>query len=295
MEITTDLTLDLKKPNINTIVHAKQNDKLTRYLSASLMNGPQEWTPPANIMSAVRFKKADGTGGFYDTDEQNNPAVVYSGNKARITLAEQVISFPGPVLMELNIYNSQQEKLTTFYWVVEVEESVLQDTEIISTSYFNILSQQIADILGRVGSIAELEAYAEGIPYGEGTHVEVTGGTGAQDPYILHFYIEEGRDAEASVEKSGYVVTIRTDDAEHGEKAETITEPQLKVTKTDDVVKITATDVDGTTEETLLSGTIRLATFHIDTTTGQLVMTAPSDYSEVVFSINSAGFLIADY
>lgn len=194
MEITTDLTLDLKRPNINTIVHAKQNDRLSRFLNAELMDGAQEWNLPQNVMFTIRYKKADGTRGFYDVDEDGNAAVeVISGNKVKITLAEQAISAPGHVLMELNMYNGSGEKLTTFIWIVLVEESALPDEEIESTDYFNILTRQITEVLGKIDAVAGITAQAHSIPYGDETYVVVTGGTGREDPYLLDFYIESAR------------------------------------------------------------------------------------------------------
>lgn len=193
MQITTDIVLDLKRPNINTIVHAKQNDKLSRYVNAALMDGPQPWTPPAGVLATVRFKKPDGHAGFYDVDENEDPAVVFTGSTAKITLAEQAISCPGNVLMELTMYTAAGERLSTFLFVLEVEESALTDEEIESTDYYSILTIQIAEVLAKIDSVAGITAEAESIPYGEETYVVVTGGTGTEDPYFLHFYIESAR------------------------------------------------------------------------------------------------------
>lgn len=194
MEIVSDLTLDLRRPNINTIVHAKQNDRLSRFIYAALMDGAEEWTPPEHVMFTIRYKKADGTRGFYDVDENDDAAVeVISGNKVKITLAEQSISAPGPVLMELNMYNGEGEKLTTFLWIIQVEESALPDEEIESTDYFNVLTRQITEVLGKIDAVAGITAQAQSIPYGEETYVVVTGGTSREDPYLLNFYIESAR------------------------------------------------------------------------------------------------------
>ena len=190
MEIVTDLTLDLKRPNINTIAHAKQGDKLSRYINAALVDGAQPWTPPAGTMTTVRFKKPDGHAGFYDVDENGDPAVVFTGNVAKITLAEQAITVPGNVIVELTMYNGDGERLSSFYFIVVVEESALTDAEIESTDYFSILTVEIATVLAKIDSVAGIEAEADSIPFGEETYVIVTGGTGADDPYHLHFYIE---------------------------------------------------------------------------------------------------------
>ena len=286
----TDLTLDFKSPNRAVVAHAKQNDKLSRYLVCQLVDGGIPWTPPGNIMSAIRFKKPDGHGGFYDVDENNNSAVVFSGSTVTLTLVEQVLTVPGTVFMELNVYTNQSEKLTTFSWVLEVEQSVLSDTEFESTDYYNILTQQIADILGRVQSIAGLTASATGVPWGSGTKVVVTGGTGAADPYNLDFEIEEGKSPSASVTKSGKDITITMEDTD-GETTVTYKEPTAKVETDGDEIKITMTDADGTTTAEVLKGSVRLAQFDINMATGNLEMDSPSDYDELEFSINASGEL----
>lgn len=212
MQILTEIELNLKHPNINKIVHAKQNDKLTRYVSAKLMNGEQAWTPPAGALSTVRFRKSDGNAGFYDLDENEEPAVVYSGSTATITLAEEALTAPGPVVMEINIYTTDGEKLTTFAFVVMVEQGAVTDEEIISTDYFNVLTQQITSVIGKIDSVAGITAVAESVEYGEGTSVEVTGGTGTTDPYVLHFYIERGENGTdgASFNPRGYYSSSAT-------------------------------------------------------------------------------------
>ena len=285
--VNTNLTLDFQAPNRAIVAHAKQNDKLSRFLVCQLVDGGNPWTPQANIMAAIRFKKPDGTGGFYDVDEQNNPAVVFTGSTVRLTLAEQTLTCPGTVYMELNVYTAQSEKLTTFSWILEVEKSVLSDAEFISTSYYNILTQQIADILGRIQSIAGMEAEAEGVEWGTGTSVVVTGGSGAQDPYHLKFLIEQ---AKAAVTKIGHIVTLTLGD-ESGQTSETFTEPQAKVETVGDEIHITMTDVDGTTTAEVLKGSVRLAQFDINMATGNLEMDSPADYDELSFSINNNGYL----
>lgn len=286
----TNLTLDFQAPNRAVIAHAKQNDKLSRYLVCQLVDGGNPWTPPSNIMTAVRFKKPDGHGGFYDLDEKNNAAVVFNGSTVTITLVEQVLTVPGTVYMELNVYTSASEKLTTFSWVLEVEKSVLSDAEFESSDYYNILTQQIADILGRIQSIAGLQATATGVEWGTGTSVNVSGGTGAEDPYVLDFQIEEGKSPNASVTKDGKEITISVEDID-GETEVTFTEPTATVETVDDTIVITMTDVDGTTTAEVLKGSVRLATFEIDMSTGNLEMDSPSDYDELSFSINNNGYL----
>ena len=287
---TTPLILDFQAPNVAVVAYAKQNDRATRKLICQLVDGGTPWVAGGNIYAAIRFLKPDGTGGFYDTDDNGNTAIVFSGSQVTLTLAEQVLTVPGTVYLELNIYNSQSERLTTFAFVLNVEASVLSDATIISSNYYNILTQQIADILGSIGAVAGLTATAHSIPKDEEASVPVTGGTSADDPYNLNFGIPRGYSPDLTVTRTGDDVTITATD-EHGTTSETITDPTAEVTQDGADITITMPDHNGTTTATVLRGSLLLATFDINSATGQLVMTAPANYTDLIFSINSDGQL----
>ena len=152
---TTELELNLRLPNQYVIAHAVQNDRLSRKIKAGLYDGGVAWTPAAGTDAVVRFVKPDGTMGFYDTDEAGNTAVTWIGNVATIMLAEQVLTVPGDVYCQINFYTASEEKLSTFAFKIVVEKSVITDSTIESTDYFNILSQQIAAILATIADMPE--------------------------------------------------------------------------------------------------------------------------------------------
>lgn len=147
MQSITTLNLNLQHPNYATVMYAVQNDRLARKITATLYDGAVAWTPPYGSLAVVRFMKPDGTKGFYDTDENRQTAVTWTGNSVTIMLAEQVLTVPGNVLCQLNFYNTSEEKLTTFLWVIKVQQSVVNDETIESTDYFNVLTHQIAEAL----------------------------------------------------------------------------------------------------------------------------------------------------
>lgn len=298
MEIVTDLILNLKKPNINTIAHAKQGDKLTRWINADLMDGDSAWTVPNDTNALIRFRKPDGKGGLYDKTEDGNPAIEFTGSKAKICLAEQTMTCPGPVLMELNLYNTDGEILSSFHFVLEVEESTFPDDELLSDDYFNVISEEFIALLNRVDAVAGLTATAQDIPEGQTTHVTVEGGTGTDDPYVFTFYIQKGQagtSAKMVVSKTGHIITFTAYDTEHGTTEETVTEPTIRVEKQGSDILITATDSEGTTSETVIAGSVLLPSLHIDTNTGLLMIDVPTGEGEFEFSINSAGYLIVTY
>ena len=191
MTENTSVKLNIQSPNISTVVYAVQNDKLSRHITAQLLDGSAPWTPPAGAGAVIRYLKPDGTGGFYDVDESSAAAVVLSGSVATLTLVEQCVTVPGDVYMQLNFYGTDGSKLTTFAWILRVQKSVLTDATIVSSDYYNVLSAQIGAVLDAAAALTGMTATASGLATGEAPTVTVTGGS-AGTPYNLAFGIPAG-------------------------------------------------------------------------------------------------------
>lgn len=147
MQAIIPIILRMDSPNTLQRVYAKQNDKLSRYIVASLACGAAAWTPPEGVAGAIRYKKPDGTAGFYDTAEDGTDAIALSGATVKMYLAEQVLTVPGEVAMEINFYTEAGAKLTSFGWTLVVKPSAVPDSAIQSTDYYNTLTAQIAKAL----------------------------------------------------------------------------------------------------------------------------------------------------
>lgn len=143
MQIYTKIDLDLLRPAVQVIVNAKQNDKSSRFIQANLWEGGQPFAP-GSVLATFRVLKPDGTAAFYDTNENGDPAITLSGNVATVELVEQVLTVPGDVAAELNLYTGTGEKLTSFTFTIRVQASVLNDADISSSDYFNILTSTLA-------------------------------------------------------------------------------------------------------------------------------------------------------
>lgn len=148
---TTAITLNMQLPNIATVAWAVQGDQLSRQIEATLVDGSTAWNPQAGYHGVVRYNKPDGTAGVYDVDEDGNPAVTWVGNVATIKIVQQALTVAGTVIMQLEFYDSNDERITAFGWANNVQPSAVTDTEFISTDYYNILTLQIAAILGSSG------------------------------------------------------------------------------------------------------------------------------------------------
>lgn len=144
MQVTKQIAVELLDGgNVPPIVYAKQNDRQTRFVAASLYENGQPFEPPDGVLAEFRARKPDGTACFYDVNEDGEPAIVIEGSVVTAELVEQVLTAAGKVYAEINLYSSAGEKLTTFSFVIIVEPSVLTDAEIVSSDYYNILSAQI--------------------------------------------------------------------------------------------------------------------------------------------------------
>ena len=155
MQVTKNITLDLLETGSPVIIKAKQNDRNTRYIAAHLYVDGLAYPVPSGTEIAFRYKKPDGTAGFYDTLPDNSPAITVSGNTVTVELVEQVLTAAGCVHCEINMYNAASEKLTTFTFEISVEESVLTDAEIISSDYYNVLTAEIAKALQAITDATE--------------------------------------------------------------------------------------------------------------------------------------------
>lgn len=161
MKVTSQITVDLLHPNVATLVYAKQTDQQSRFISATLLEGSQPWTPPTGVLAAVRYRKPDGTIGWYDTTENKAAAVTMSGNVATIQLAAQALTVSGDVYIELEFYTQSAEKLSSFAWVLAVEASAVSDGEIESSDYFNVLAETLAEIVKAIPDIQKASEYAQ--------------------------------------------------------------------------------------------------------------------------------------
>lgn len=155
MQVTKNITLDLLETGSPVIIKAKQNDRNTRYIAAHLYVDGLAYPVPSGTEIAFRYKKPDGTAGFYDALPNNSPAITVSGNTVTVELVEQVLTVAGCVHCEINMYNAASEKLTTFTFEIAVEESVLTDAEIISSDYYNVLTAEITKALQAVTDATE--------------------------------------------------------------------------------------------------------------------------------------------
>ena len=148
MSINHNVDLNLSASVMPPVLNMAQYDANSRTIVATLWDGTSGFNVPSGAVVMVRFGKPDNTGGLYDKTESGE-AITYSGNVVTAPVATQMLSVAGKVQADIEIYQSGATeqaavKLATFCFTVNVEKAALQDAEIISSDYYNIVAAQIA-------------------------------------------------------------------------------------------------------------------------------------------------------
>lgn len=155
LEAIAALRVDLLDPGAPQIIHAVQDDSDSRKIAFSIYAGGAQWAVPDGTLVTVRYKKPDGTAGFYDTlPDGSTPAATIDGNVVTVALVPQAFTVCGNVPVQIKLYDSAGASIATFAIVMHVSANVVSDAEIVSSDYYSVLTKQIADVL----------AAAEGIP-----------------------------------------------------------------------------------------------------------------------------------
>lgn len=146
MQVTSGIQCNLLSPSYSTI-YAPQGDAKSRFVLIQLLEGAAPWEVPAGASVIIRAAKPDGTFCFYDTNEAGGSAYTISGSTVTIELVGQVLAAPGPVLMQIDFYNTAGAHLSTFTFCCQVSESVVADDDIVSSNYFSVLTATLTEML----------------------------------------------------------------------------------------------------------------------------------------------------
>ena len=170
MNVNHALSLNVSSASVPPTLHMTQGDSNSRSIVAALFSGASPFNIPTGSSVMVRFGKPDGTGGLYDATESGAP-VVFAGNTVTAPVAAQMLSVPGVVVAQIEVYSAATEespayRLASFCFFVDVEKSAYPDDTIISSDYYNILSESIQQALQysqiSQSSAKDAEAWAVG-------------------------------------------------------------------------------------------------------------------------------------
>ena len=175
MKVTSSITVDVAKPDFPVVVKAKQLDN-ARYINITLTDNGLPFTIPDGTSATFRGLCPNGHSFFYDA--------LIVNNIIEVQLIEAALSVAGRVKAEVNLYNVNVEKLTSFSFIIDVEAASVSDQVIEQSDYFtaltNLVSKAIASntavkIVGYVSNVSELPT--------SGVEVGSLYGVGADAPY----------------------------------------------------------------------------------------------------------------
>lgn len=173
--IINKLKLNLKRCGITPTMDAAQGDVLSRGLELSLFDGAKPYLLPENLAVLIRYKKADGKGGEYDTMPDGSPAWSAEGNRLTILLTRQMFTFPGSVSMTIALVSGGTQ-ISTF----PVQINVLPEAKALaenSEDYFNVTGFLVAPGNAETGQFLQVKAVNS-----EGRVTQVESGFPQQTP-----------------------------------------------------------------------------------------------------------------
>lgn len=135
MTVTHRIKMDLTGNATTPCLDVMQDDRYSRNLEISLFAGIREFLPPADCTVQIRYRKADGCGGVYDTLPDGMQAWRISGNKVTAALAPQVCTVPGEVQVSVSLLDGDAQ-LSCFEIRLQVRRCPQGDFE--SRPYFHV-------------------------------------------------------------------------------------------------------------------------------------------------------------
>ena len=135
--ITNKITLYLKKPELQPIVHAVQGEYNTRCVEIALLEDGIPWTFLEDVLLAVRYGRITSSGGYYDTLPDGTPACSFRDNTIQILLAPQMMAEAGNVFAQVEILCRSQVLVTFSFLLMVAVNPALGATQ--AENYFNLL------------------------------------------------------------------------------------------------------------------------------------------------------------
>lgn len=120
MLVTQKLKMDLAQKGVEEFLAAVQGDANTRFVEITLEAGGKPLSLPENVSGVVRYRRADGRGGSYDTGPEELKAVTFDENIATVEIAPDVLAVPGNVRVALGIVDGET-MIHTFVFFIHVE------------------------------------------------------------------------------------------------------------------------------------------------------------------------------
>lgn len=121
MRVTQKIEIDLANQGPGDVLSAVQGDVNSRYVEITLVEGESK-VDTAGCTGIVRYRRADGTGGNYDTASDGTSAVSFAGNVATVQIAPEVLAVPGVAQVAVAIV-AGTSMLHTFVFQIDVQKN----------------------------------------------------------------------------------------------------------------------------------------------------------------------------
>lgn len=135
MRVTNILKVDLASKQNVTAFDVVQGDT-ARAVEFVLFDKARPFIVPEGSLVLIRYKRADGAGGVYDTMPNGETAFVIDGNKVTVGIADLAIAVPGETDFQIAISNAG-ELVSAFSVAIRVQADPSADA-ITPENYVNI-------------------------------------------------------------------------------------------------------------------------------------------------------------
>ena len=109
MHVNHKVHMDLTKRGNTPIIDLVREDANSRQIRLMLRTGSEPWCPPEDASVLIRYQKADGTIGEYDTLPDGSAAYGISGCTVSILLAPQVLTAEGNVDLSVTLIHDSSQ------------------------------------------------------------------------------------------------------------------------------------------------------------------------------------------
>ena len=156
--------IELDTPSTPFVLYAMQADSLSRLFQMTITQGGTPWTPPTGAIWTVRFGAPNMPAGWYDTITEvggsTHPAVVVSDNVAVVEIAEQAVSMAGQNILCVLVTDATGYQIASWQFQLLVTAVPGYDAPEVTT-YYNLLTEQVAQVLASQTAAAESATLAQ--------------------------------------------------------------------------------------------------------------------------------------
>ena len=156
--------IELDAPSTPLVLYAMQADSLSRFFQMTITQGGVPWTPPTGAIWTVRFGAPNMPAGWYDTITEvggsTHPAVVVSDNVAVVEIAEQAVSMVGQNILCVLVTDATGYQIASWQFQLSVTDVPGYDAPEVTT-YYNLLTEQVAQVLASQTAAAESATLAQ--------------------------------------------------------------------------------------------------------------------------------------